>query len=423
MDLQQVAALLKGAIAQRTLMVAVVILLACLAGLYAIYLNRTEVTPAPAKSEPPDGHAHAGAVANQKKGDTARLAKFETPDGSVYAGVVANQKKGDTVKESKRKWREWTALMDGRPAAISHTYEGFDTWFDYDFSIAEARRATPLITWQTDTTSPKTIAYAGKTSDGTSTDEVILRNAAYLSARYGKPVFLRVDQEMNAYWFPWCAYNKDGSRRSSSAKDFRKMWQRMVIIFRGGKVADINRQLNNVGLPPLDPGVRWPGWMHLPPTSDPDSYFKPAKNVAFVFNPVDTPGVPDVVGNRWGDYYPGDAYVDWVGQTTYDETWNATIEQRFGSLNSFYEQFSVERGKPYMMGEWGVAPEAESGFGDDPAYVRRMLDWQRSHPKVKALIYFSVLTDQGDFRLSSYPDSAQVLATAVSQPRFLRELH
>ena len=397
-------------------MVAVAILTACLAGLYAIYLSGAEVAPAPTKSE--------GAPAPTKsEAAPGRLAKFEPPDGYVYAGVAANQQESDTLEDSRRKWQEWTALMDGRPAVISHTYEGFDTWFNYDFSIAEARSAAPLITWQTGTTSPKTIAYAGRTSDGASTDEVILRNAAYLSARYGKPVFLRVDQEMNAYWFPWCAYNKDGSRRSSSAKDFRRMWQRMVIIFRGGKVADINRQLDNVGLPPLDPGVRWPGWMHLPPTSDPDSYFKPAKNIAFVFNPVDAPGLPNVVGNRWGDYYPGDAYVDWVGQTTYEETSNGTIEERFGWLNSFYERFSVERGKPYMMGEWGVVPEAESGFGDDPAYVRWMLDWQRSHPKVKALIYFSVLTDQGDLRLSSYPDSAQVLATAVSQPRFLRDLH
>jgi len=396
--------------------VAVAILTACLAGLYAIYLNGAEVAPAPTKSK-------VAPAPTKSEAAPGRLAKFEPPDGYVYAGVAANQQESDTLEDSRRKWQEWTALMDGRPAVISHTYEGFDTWFNYDFSIAEARSAAPLITWQTGTTSPKTIAYAGRTSDGTSTDEVILRNAAYLSARYGKPVFLRVDQEMNAYWFPWCAYNKDGSRRSSSAKDFRRMWQRMVIIFRGGKVADINRQLDNVGLPPLDPGVRWPGWMHLPPTSDPDSYFKPAKNVAFVFNPVDAPGVPNVVGNRWGDYYPGDAYVDWVGQTTYEETSNATIEERFGWLNSFYERFSVERRKPYMMGEWGVVPEAESGYGDDPAYVRWMLDWQRSHPKVKALIYFSVLTDQGDLRLSSYPDSAQVLATAVSQPRFLRDLH
>jgi hypothetical protein len=80
-----------------------------------------------------------------------------------------------------------------------------------------------------------------------------------------------------------------------------------------------------------------------------------------------------------------------------------------------------------MMGEWGVAPEASSGLGDDPDYIRRVLDWQSSHPKVKALVYFSVQMDKegsvetgtGDFRLSSYPDSAEVLAAAVKQPRFL----
>jgi hypothetical protein len=354
------------------------------------------------------------------------LARFEPPKGYVYTGVDADQQRGDTLEVATQKWEEWTELMGGTPAFISHTFEGFDVGFGYDFSVAEERGAVPLITWQTSSTSPRTIAHAGETSGGRPTDEVILRNA-YLSGRYGKPVFLRVDQEMNAHWFPWCAYNEDGSRRSFSPKDFRDMWRRMVIIFRGGKVAEMNRRLAEVGLPPLDPDVQMPSWMGLPPTSEPDSYFKPAKNVAFVFNPADAPGVPNVVGNRWVNYYPGNSYVDWVGQTTYDLTWNATIDQRFRWLESFYEKFSVGRGKPYMMGEWGVAPEASSGLGDDPDYIRRVLAWQSSHPKVKALVYFSVRMDKagsvetgkGDFRLSSYPDSAEVLAAAVKQPQFL----
>lgn len=46
---------------------------------------------------------------------------------------------------------------------------------------------------------------------GKPTDEVILRNAK-LSAEYRKPAFVRINQEMNAYWFDWSAYNADGSR-------------------------------------------------------------------------------------------------------------------------------------------------------------------------------------------------------------------
>lgn len=345
-------------------------------------------------------------------------AKFEPRDSLAYTGVAANQQPGDTVRTATRKWGNWTKLMGGKHTRISHTFEGFDTWFGYDFDIAEARNAIPLISWQTGKVAPKTIARAGN-AGGKPTDQVILLNAQ-LSKRYGKPVFLRVNQEMNAHWMPWSSYNANGSRRASTPKDFRNMWRRMDIIFRGGKVSQINQRLAAAGLPRLDRDVRLPGWMGLPSTSNPNSYFAPANNVAFVFNPVDAPGVPNVRGNRWRDYYPGDRYVDWVGQTTYNTTWNATINQRFRWMNSFYRAYSVKRGKPYMLGEWGLEPKKNAGFGDNPAYIRRMLSWTRNHRKVKALVYFSVNDPKGDYRLASYPRSAKVLSRNVSKSGFVK---
>ena len=358
--------------------------------------------------------------------------KFEPPDGQVITGVDADQRGGDTVDGSKAKWDEWTALMGGKPAGISHTFEGFDTWFGFDLDIAKARNATPMITWQTSSTQPDTIAAAGATSTGKRTDQVLLQNAK-LGADYGKPVFLRVDQEMNAPWFPWGPYDDagqlkkeaDGSVKFTPA-DFRQMWKRMEIVFRGGYVRDINAALAAEGLPPLDPQVDYAGigWMGLPSTSNPDSYFKPADNVAFVWTPLDRPGQPDVAGNRWADYYPGDAHVDWVGQTTYNTVWNSgTMDQRFAWLDAFYQEYSVGHGKPYMMGEWGLDPSPGYGAADNPAYVDRMLEWTKSHPKAKALVYFSVLQSNGtDFRLQSYPESAKALSAGLKAERFLGDL-
>ncbi len=344
--------------------------------------------------------------------------KFEPPDGSVLSGVTADQQPGDSVDLAKQKWDDWTRLMGGKPTNISHTFEGFDTWFGYDYDVATARGAMPLISWQTGSTAPKTIAQAGNTSSGKPTDQIILQNAK-LSVDYGKPAFVRVDQEMNAHWFQWSSYNSDGTRRASGPEDFRNMWRRMAIVFDGGTVRDINARLAAHGMPPLDADVKFPTWMNMPSTTDPNAYFQPASNVAFVYNPVDAPGIPDVAGNRWLDYYPGDEYVDWVGQTTYNATWNATMEQRFKWLSAFYEEFSVKRGKPYMLGEWGLEPKANSGFGDNPAYIGDVLDWAKARPKVKALVYFSVNESKGDYRLSSYPDSAEALSEGLSHPDFL----
>ena len=347
--------------------------------------------------------------------------KFEPPDGTLYAGVDADQRSGDTTMEiNVQKWQDWVALMNGVPPAISHTFTGYDTGMNWDTDIAIARGATPLITWQTGNTSPKTIANAGAASSGNRSDYVILKVAAALRT-YNQPVFLRIDQEMNAQWFAWCAYNSDGTPRAHTTEDFRDMWRRMHIIFEGGTVAEMNQKLAAEGMPPLDPAVGTSAATKgLSSTTDPNAYLTPTNNVAFVFNPVDAPGVPNKVGNQWADYYPGDRYVDWVGQTTYDTTWNATIDQRFAWLNQFYQDFTIAHDTPYMMGEWGLEPTQNAGGGDDPAYIQRMINWQKTHPQVKSLVYFSVLTGHGDYRLSTYPNSVPVLANAVTDPRFLR---
>ena len=352
------------------------------------------------------------------------IEKFEPPDGKLYAGVDADQNSTDTsIEANTRLWNEWVSLMNGVPPAISHTFTSYDTYMKWDTDVAEARGATPLITWQTGKgTSPKTIANGGAASSGNRSDYVIMKTAYYLRT-LNKPVFLRIDQEMNAHWFAWCAYNSDGTPRAHTTEDFKDMWRRMHIIFEGGKVSDINAKLAAEGMPPLDPAVGTSATSKgYPSTTDPNAVFPATTNVAFVFNPVGQPGVPNIEGNRWADYYPGDRYVDWVGQTTYDGYWQTTETQRFAQLSQFYQDFAIGHDKPYMMGEWGLEPAENGGGGDNPDYIRKMMDWQKTHPQVKALVYFSARTDHGDYRLQNYPNSVPVLADAVADPRFLRNV-
>ena len=355
---------------------------------------------------------------------TFNVEKFEPRGGQVYDGVDANQQAGDTVAVSTQKWVDYSNnVLGGEEPLISHTFTGYDTNMSFDTDIATARGAVPLITWQTGSSiSPKTIANGGATSSGKRSDYVILRVASDLRT-YSKPTFLRIDQEMNAYWFAWCAYNSDGTPRANTTEDFKDMWRRMHIIFEGGKVSDINAKLAAEGMPPLDPAVGTSATSKgYPSTTDPNAVFPATTNVAFVFNPVGQPGVPNIEGNRWADYYPGDRYVDWVGQTTYDGYWQTTETQRFEQLSQFYQDFAIGHDKPYMMGEWGLEPAENGGGGDNPDYIRKMMDWQKTHPQVKALVYFSARTGHGDYRLQNYPNSVPVLADAVADPRFLRNV-
>src|SRR5215211_5893719 len=142
---------------------------------------------------------------------TFNVEKFEPRGGQVYDGVDANQQAGDTVAVSTQRWA------------------------DYSNNVLGGEE--PLISRQTGSkTSPKTIARAGLASSGNRSDYVILKVASALRT-YSKPTFLRIDQEMNAYWFAWCAYNSDGTPRANTTEDFKDMWRRMHIIFEGGTVS------------------------------------------------------------------------------------------------------------------------------------------------------------------------------------------
>jgi hypothetical protein len=344
--------------------------------------------------------------------------KFEPADGQVYDGVNANQQAGDTVAVSTRRWVDYSNnILGGEEPLISHTFTGYDTDMGFDMAIAKARGAMPLVSWQTGSeASPKTIANAGQASSGNRSDYVILKVASHLRT-YGEPVFLRIDQEMNAHWFPWCAYNSDGTSRAHTTEDFKDMWRRMHIIFGGGTVSEMNQKLAAEGMPPLDLAVGTSAASEgLSSTTDPNAYLAPTNNVAFVFNPVDAPGIPNKAGNLWADYYPGDEYVDWVGQTSYDSPRKATLDRRFGRLEQFYGDFAVGHDKPYMMGEWGLTQYG----GDDPAYIQRVLDWQEAHPRVKALVYFNVRTSELEHRLEVYPNSAALMR--ADAPRYLDEV-
>ena len=323
---------------------------------------------------------------------TKGLGKFEPPDGKIYTGVCASEK-GDSISSLVGRWEAWTDTMGGKPAAISHTFNGLPPWFSFDFDTADARNASAaLISWQTGDTSPWTIAQNTAVIGGVSSDKHILE-AAKNVALWKKPVFLRINQEMNAHWMPWCAFNSDDSSRSHTPRDFRQMWRRMHILYQGGTVQEVNARLAAVGLPPVD-------YSFAESTT-----FPTASNVAFVFNPDNSPGAPEVDGNRWADYYPGDAYVDWVGQTFYNATHGTPMDQRFAWLDEFYGNFCTQgtHNKPYMMGEWGLASAAWSGFGDNPQFIHRTLDWAESKPKVESVVYFEVDNDRGH-RLTKYPE-------------------
>ena len=110
---------------------------------------------------------------------------------------------------------------------------------------------------------------------------------------------------MNGHWNGYCAFNRNGSRRDVEPLDpawFRKAFARMYLVVHGG--GDVNRRgSRRLGLPPV-------AGLGL-------EYENPLSRASVIWNPQGY-GSPDVPGNSAQAYYPGDAYVDVVGNDLYD---------------------------------------------------------------------------------------------------------
>ena len=114
-------------------------------------------------------------------------------------------------------------------------------------------------------------------------------------------------------------------------------------------------------------------------------------------------GSPNVAGNRPRDYWPGPAFVDYLGDDLYEIRGKAS----WATMDAFYKAFP----KPFVVGEW-----APWGY-DSPDFARRMFAWARSHPRTIGLIYFNRgwSGGGGTFALKSKPRTLAVYRQAARQ--------
>jgi hypothetical protein len=123
--------------------------------------------------------------------------------------------------------------------------------------------------------------------------------------------------------------------------------------------------------------------------------------------------------------YPGDGFVDVIGEDVYDQKWqdpSATPDSRWASLVDpvgataqgleFWATFAKAHGKRLSFAEWGVVAKGASmsgggAGGDDPAFIDHMHQWFGDHD-VAYEIYFNQDAGDGAHRLDAgrFPLSA-----------------
>ena len=163
---------------------------------------------------------------------------------------------------------------------------------------------------------------------------------------------VRIGWEFNGGWFPWAA--------NGHAAAFIGYWQQIVDTMRS----------------------------------------VPGQDFKFEWNPT----AGDLGVGNLADYYPGSAYVDYVGLDVYDQNWStypggaaefANIESEGFGLN-WLSSFAAAQGKSIVLPEWGLgtvagdgglpytAENSQTSGGDDPTFINDMAQWIQANDVVEA---------------------------------------
>jgi hypothetical protein len=155
---------------------------------------------------------------------------------------------------------------------------------DHEVANATARGSIPLITLE--------VCKEGASSDVTQSDyslkriadgqlDSVWRTYAQEAKDNGHEVWIRPFHEMNGFWYPWC-----GTTNGNTPAEFLRAWRHVHDIF-------VSQGATNVK-------------------------FVWCPNVESLSKNSSGGMVIDAPGNRIADYYPGDAYVDYVALDGYN---------------------------------------------------------------------------------------------------------
>ncbi|AMM22430.1 hypothetical protein AX769_13455 [Frondihabitans sp. PAMC 28766] len=235
--------------------------------------DATTTTPASGvtTAPPPATTKPNGPVAVQ----TPSLASIINPT-SRYFGLYTDQSPFSFSDSNE------VASDVGAEPNVSGYFQGFDAPFRADaVQSSWAKGELPMMTWETqpsvNTPGQDLTAYSLANITKGNFDAYITAYAKAIVAN-GQPMAIRLDQEMNANWYPW----GNGTNGNTGGPEFVAMWQHVHDIFQA-------QGANNL--------------------------------VAWVWAPNRVNNLSATSGFQEESYtksfYPGTNYVDWVGMSAY----------------------------------------------------------------------------------------------------------
>ena len=321
--------------------------------------------------------------------------KLLVPATGAYTGAYIDF--GDTEDDVTLDAIEGFEDLVGKHQAIiaSSSYWGEQTFPDENVNMIWRHGSIPLVFW-----SPWDKPYdEDRGPDKYSLVSIVegkwddyIDRWAESARAFGQPFFVSFCNEMNGTWFPWsgCFYGAGKAIPGTNPKQyegpelFKKAYRHVVDRARA----------------------------------------KGATNILWVFQVMNY-SYPQDVWNLARQYYPGAAYVDWLGLSVYGQQDSEDPWVDFPPLIDWpYEEMRrIDPDKPLMLAEWGIGEFPKSG--SKPQFINDFFTVIKAkYPNVKAAVYWHERwQNETDFysnlRVNSTPESLAAYRTGLADPYWL----
>lgn len=283
--------------------------------------------------------------------------KLATEENKIYLGFSGGDvwNKASTIEDQTGK----KIMIVGKYTNWGDSNPGFDkAWAEQ----MKDQSYIPLITWE-----PWSANYSGAAADQPNYQLADIYNGNFDSyiAKFATdvkgfdgPVVIRFAHEMNGSWYPW-----GGDVNGNTPEDYKRAWIHVHNIF-------------------AELGVKNVTWVWSPNEPFNDKTVPNAKN--------------------FDAYYPGEAYVDWVGFSAFNWGGNSsfTYWRSFSEITQPAYDRLVGYNKPIMITEMN----SSSINGNKSTWMKNMNFEILKYPKIKAVIWFETV-DNGNFKIDTNPES------------------
>lgn len=298
-----------------------------------------------------------------------------TTSAKVALGVFAGQDGGDGGawdSSTMKAVHQFEQQVGAKPKMVHMFYPAFmsGSCANLPAGPATALREgyAPLLTWEVVNYGGGTAPNLSYTGINNGSLDSCFRQFANQAKGLNGNLYLRPFHEMNGGWYPWAVAGKEQAHINA--------WRRMVDIFRA----------------------------------------QGANNVKFVWCPNERFSGD---GGPYRNYYPGDAYVDYLCLDGYN--WGSANGSPWQSFNQIYrdsydEIAALPSSDPVMIGEYG----SHTSPGDKAQWINDMRASVKTgtYPRLKVMNWFNQNRDNATWQVNSSQAVLDAYRAFAADPYF-----